>query len=112
MTAAVRRRLASASAESGWRARGAFGRAWLLARIAHASSPGVCLLGTSCERGVCGVTGELWSDWTQSNIFLLAQALLAVYLAPPLGARARPAAVRGPAKSGSAVRRDTQTGRS
>jgi hypothetical protein len=64
VTAAVRRRLASASAESGGGAREArlVVRGWLAARIAHASSPGVCLLGTSCERGVCGVTDELWRD--------------------------------------------------
>jgi hypothetical protein len=37
-------------------------RGWLAVRIAHASLPGVCLLGTSCERGVCGVTDELWRD--------------------------------------------------
>ena len=64
MTAAVRRRLASASAESGGGARVArlvVRGCMLHVSIAHASSPGVCLLGTSCERGVCGVTDELCS---------------------------------------------------
>ena len=97
MTAAVRRRLASASAESGWRACGAFGRAWLHALHTRARRACVYLARPVSVESVESLMN--FGETAESNI----NSRGARAGGPPPAAARRPGFARSAAWSASSV---------